>query len=214
MSLTFSLPYEVHADTRLSLTLAVMSHKDPEYARKWSICRTFAADATCFHGASCRFNHALVDTSRIVSLVGDIPRLAPSTSTPAPAQAVEQTLFLIEYTKYSTQVDSLSGADPDATKWRMRLCGGGRATLNAGEESISVYPTYPLKGQGSEAAVALANLEGRVFGRCALVSLTLASHIEIQESSADISFLAGLGAPLFVQGIYGGRVYAGQYLQV
>ncbi|KAI0095125.1 hypothetical protein BDY19DRAFT_916391 [Irpex rosettiformis] len=145
-----------------------MPAKDPEYTRKWSICRTFAANAACTRGASCKFNHNLVDTARIVSLVGDISQLSFATAATQSAPTPEQILFLIEYTKYSSQTDSLGGASQDATKWRMKLCGGGRATLNADAESISLQPIYPLKGQGPEAAVALGNLESRAFGRCAL----------------------------------------------
>jgi hypothetical protein len=42
--------------------------------------------------------------------------------------------------------------------------------LNAGLESVSVQPVYPVKGQGPEAAVALVALEEKVFGQCAAVS--------------------------------------------
>ena len=164
-----------------------MPPQDPEYTRKWSICTKFAADASCARGASCKCNHSLVDTARIVSLVGDVSHLSIPASATAPLQQPEQIFFVVEYTKHCSQTDSLAGAvDPDATKWRMRLCGGGRATLNTDTESISVQPTYPLKAHAPDPTVALRSLEGRVFGRCAPVSLfvlTLFCNIKVELNS-------------------------------
>ncbi|KAI0706159.1 hypothetical protein BC835DRAFT_10031 [Cytidiella melzeri] len=118
-----------------------MSGANPQYTRRWSICRSFAANANCTRGASCKYNHSLIDTTRIVSLVGHVSQLSFSssyTSATTSAQPSEQTLFLIEYTKYSAQADlSSSLTDAGALWWRMRLCGGGRATLDAGAESVS-----------------------------------------------------------------------------
>ncbi len=128
--------------------------------RSDAICRNFAAGATCAR-PRCRYSHTLIDTSRFHALVGDIPTHSAES---------EKTYFLVECIKHSaTDSDT---ADADAIKWRMRLLGGGRATLAAdgvGSETISVQPTYPLKGQGQEAGVALSILEGRVFGRSPLV---------------------------------------------
>lgn len=104
----------------------------------------------------------------MTALVGEISALPQSPT------AEEKVYFLIEYTKYSTISD---GADPDETKWRMRLVCGGRATLragglgtDAGVGSVSVQPVYPVKGLAREAGVALATLERRVFGRTYPVS--------------------------------------------
>lgn len=162
--------YRTRADpTTRSHNMSAASTLD---GRKRSICRSFAATATCTRGASCPFNHALVDTTRILALVGDVSHLPPPPTSPfaTTGAPTEQTLFLVEYTKYSALTDSASGSvDAPPTQWRMRLCGGGRATLNAGTESVSVYPAYPLKGQAAEAGAALGNLESRVFGRNAVV---------------------------------------------
>lgn len=49
--------------------------------------------------------------------------------------------------------------------------------LNAGLESVSVQPVYPVKGQGPEAGAALVALEEKVFGRCTVVSFSF--HDEI-----------------------------------
>lgn len=148
---------------------------DPEYNRKWSLCRVFAANASCSH-SPCKYSHSLIDTTRIVALVGEVTSASftsPSTSlasSPGSTNATqEQTFFIVEYTKYSAQIEG-TGVEAEATKWRMKLLGGGRATLAAGEESVSVYPVYPVKGQGKEAGVALDALESRIFGRSALVS--------------------------------------------
>lgn len=140
-----------------------------EYTRKFSICRNIAADATCTF-RDCLYSHTLIDTARVVALVGDVAALPPSSA----GSSDEKVYFLIEYTKYSTISDD---ADPDETKWRMKLVGGGRATLcSAGlgtdpsAGSVSVQPVYPLKGIAREGIVALATLEKRVFGRTYPVS--------------------------------------------
>jgi hypothetical protein len=135
---------------------------DVEYTSKYSLCFNFASDGACTR-AKCPYSHSLIDTARLVALVGDLS----SSSGSAPAD--EKTYFLLEYTKYSAIVD---GADPDDTKWRMRLLGGGRATLCAGglgtdvsARSVNVQPVYPVKGQAREAGAALDALERKVFGR-------------------------------------------------
>lgn len=145
---------------------------DPDYTRKWSICRTFAASGAC-SWALCKYNHSLIDTTRIAALVGDVTNASfASSSTPLPAAAAtaEQTFFLLEYTKYSLQSDSSLNADTGPTPWRMRLMGGGRAMLVSQGGTMSVQPAYPAKGQGQGAGVALVELEKRVFGCCATVS--------------------------------------------
>ena len=88
----------------------------------------------------------------------------------------EKTYFQIEYTKYSASSD-MDPADAEASTWRMRLLAGGRATLatlgggtSAPVDSISVQPTYPVKGQGATAGAALNGVENRVFGRSPQVS--------------------------------------------
>jgi len=139
---------------------------------KWSICLAFASSAFCGH-KHCKYSHTLLDTARIIALVGDISQLSlgpPAPSLPSSSNATtahtEQTLFLIEYTKYSSQADSSSGAaDRAQITWRMRLSGGGRATMSAGAESVSVHPSYPVKGSGGEAGTALHMIENQVFGR-------------------------------------------------
>lgn len=136
---------------------------DVEYTRKFSICKNFATEASCTRPI-CQYSHTLIDTARMVALVGEAQALPK----PSLGSTEEKVYFLIEYTKYSTVSD---GVDPDETKWKMKLVGGGRATLcsqglgtDPGAGSVSVQPSYPVKTQAREAGVALATLENRVFG--------------------------------------------------
>ncbi|GJE89630.1 hypothetical protein PsYK624_057340 [Phanerochaete sordida] len=131
---------------------------DAKYTRQYCICRNFTTDGVCTR-PSCQFSHTLLDTARIAALVGEF----------APCAADEKVHFLIEYTKYSAMLDDV---DADEHKWRMRLLAGGRATLceaglgaDAAGGSVSVQPTYPVKGQAREAGAAIDALERKVFGR-------------------------------------------------
>ena len=140
---------------------------DVEYTRKYAVCRNVASTGSCVR-APCSYSHTLVDTARVVALVGDVPSSAIAHTT---EPGNEKTLFLIECTKYAQpQADA---ADASPAVWRMRLGGGGGATLAVGAagETISVQPVYPVKGQGAEAAAALVALEGKVFGRSPQVSV-------------------------------------------
>ncbi|KIP03207.1 hypothetical protein PHLGIDRAFT_121802 [Phlebiopsis gigantea 11061_1 CR5-6] len=137
---------------------------DVEYTRNFSICKSFVTDGMCTR-QTCQFSHALLDIGRVSALVGDIN----TSSQTSLGDGEEKVYFLVEYTKYSTVPDD---ADPDETKWRMKLVNGGRATLRTGGlgtdasvGSVSVQPTYPTKGQAREAVVAMTILERKVFGR-------------------------------------------------
>ncbi|KAJ3558277.1 hypothetical protein NM688_g1013 [Phlebia brevispora] len=148
--------------------------QDVEYTRKFALCRNFAAEGICSRPA-CAYSHTIIDSSRLHALVGETP--VPSMFPGSPRSGnggsqTEKTYFLIEYTKHSADSEA---ANPDATNWRMRLIGGGRATLSIGGagETISVQPSYPVKGQGAKAGAALVALEGRVFGRSPQVSCLL-----------------------------------------
>lgn len=136
-----------------------MPHPDAEYTRQFCLCTNFASDGTCTR-PGCQFSHTLLDTARLVALVGD---------TGGSSAAEEKTHVLVEYTRHSTLADD---AGPEPAPWRMRLLAGGRATLCAaglgadpGAGSVSVQPAYPVKGQAREAGAALDALERRVFGR-------------------------------------------------
>ena len=136
---------------------------DVEYTRKFSICKNFVTDGACTRQA-CQFSHTLLDTGRVLTLVGDISALSQT----ALGDGEERVYFLVEYTKYSTISDD---ADPDETKWRMRLVNGGRATLrtnglgtDASVGSVSLQPPYPTKGMAREAIVAMTIVERKVFG--------------------------------------------------
>ena len=150
---------------------------DPDYARKWSQCRSFAATGTCPH-SSCRYSHTLIDTARIVALVGDLTGTSctPTSGSYTTLAQAEQAFFLVEYTKYSLQSDTPltwrvgEGTGAGTSPWRMRLIGGGRATLTSEDASMSVQPSYPVKGQSQEAMLALIALENKVFGCNATVS--------------------------------------------
>ena len=140
---------------------------DVEYSSKFMLCTHFASDGACTRIA-CPYSHSLIDTARVVTLVGDVSS-TPDTTSFNSLNTNEKTYFLIEYTKYSTILD---GAVPEDTQWRMRLLGGGRATLctgglgtDPGAGSVSVQPTYPVKGQAHEAGTALDALERKAFGR-------------------------------------------------
>ena len=135
----------------------------------YKLCRTFAANGSC-PWQSCKFSHSLIDTARIIALVGDVSNASfASATTLASSDSVEQTFFVLEYTKYSLELTT----DSEMALWRMRLLGGGRATVNSEGGTMSVQPQYPLKGQGKESGGALIALEGRVFGCIATVRLSL-----------------------------------------
>ena len=146
--------------------------QDVQYTRKYALCRAFAAEGACLR-KNCVYSHSLVDISRIRALVGDVGSSSSSSSAfgSGSVPEKEKTYFQIEYTKYSASSD-MDPADADASTWRMRLLAGGRATLatlgggtSAPVDSISVQPTYPVKGQGATAGAALNGVESRVFGR-------------------------------------------------
>ena len=141
--------------------------RDGDYTRR-TMCFAFA-QGQCNRQA-CSFSHTLIDPTRLLQLVGDVPRrqAAPSSTDP--------TYLSLEF----RAIDGGSG--PDFCEWEVRLCNGGRITVNGDRWNINVQPVYPKAAKARSLLEAVKQLEIQVLGRVAPVRpFTVESSLTSEE---------------------------------
>ena len=128
--------------------------QDGDYTRR-TMCFAFA-QGQCNHQA-CSFSHTLVDPTRLLQLVGDVPcQQATSSST--------DTYLTLELCAIGR------GPDSDSREWEVELYNGGRVTVNSARWNISVQPLYPEAAKARSLLEAVKQLEIQALGRVAPVS--------------------------------------------
>lgn len=137
---------------------------DPNYGRRQA-CQAFAY-GVCIRN-DCVYDHALVNVTRFLRLVG-LP---------------ERNLGCGQVAAGGTRVCLTLTYEHRA--WSVRLEDGGPAILNGEDWSIEVQPSYPIHTAGDNAVAALKALEIQVFGRIAPPSVSHAQTIRPNIHSTD-----------------------------